>query len=100
MSCRAGEPARSYATSFSWWFPPITQPLSEPALAGLLDRWRVAMTHTGKWMGMPPTGRRVAAHGSTWIRIADGIFVEGWDYWEQQRAADAVRSRRKPPKRR
>ncbi len=58
----------------------------------VFSRWRVGMTHTGDWMGTPPTGQRVAAHGSTWIRVEDGMFVEGWDYWEQQQTTDALRA--------
>lgn len=57
----------------------------------VVARWHVAMTHTGDWMGNKPTGERVTAHGSTWIRVEDGAFVEGWDFWEEHQATDAVR---------
>lgn len=67
----------------------------------VVARWRVAMTHTGTWMGTAPTGQRVVAYGSTWIRVVDGLFVEGWDYWEQQQTTDALRAKAKskPPRR-
>lgn len=66
----------------------------------VVARWRVAMTHTGAWMGTAPTGQRVEAYGSTWIRVVDGLFVEGWDYWEQQQTTDALRdqAKRKSPR--
>lgn len=58
----------------------------------VISRWRVAMTHSGPWRGTPPTGQRISAHGSTWMRVAGDQLAEGWDYWEQQQATDAVRA--------
>jgi steroid delta-isomerase-like uncharacterized protein len=54
-------------------------------------RWRLAMTHTGPWLGFAATGKRLVAHGSTWIRIEGGLIREGWDHWGQQHLSDAVR---------
>jgi len=58
------------------------------------------MTHTGEWMGNKPTHQRLEVRGSTWIRVENGLLVEGWDYWEQQQATDAVRGRRQKNARR
>ncbi len=35
-------------------------------------------THTGEFMGMPPTGRQVAVPGVDIVRIANGKIVEHW----------------------
>lgn len=60
----------------------------------VISRWRVGMTHRGPWMGTPPTHKRVEVNGSTWVRVENGLLREGWDYWEQQQAVEAVRGER------
>jgi steroid delta-isomerase-like uncharacterized protein len=50
----------------------------------VICRWRATFTHTGPWLGIPPTGKRGVVCASTWIRVEDGWLTEGWDYWEQQ----------------
>jgi predicted ester cyclase len=58
--------------------------------ATLADGDRVATvqqlcgTHQGEFMGIPPTGRRVAATAIHWMRITDGRVSEHWgllDMW-------------------
>jgi transcriptional regulator with XRE-family HTH domain len=77
----------------------------------IISRWRVAMTHTGPWMETPPTNKRIIVRGSTWMRVEGGLLREGWDFWEQQQATNAVqggplpdappaKAARKPRKRR
>jgi steroid delta-isomerase-like uncharacterized protein len=58
----------------------------------VISRWRVSQIHSGTWMGMPPTGQRIVVNGSTWMRVENGLLAEGWDYWEQQQASDAIRA--------
>jgi len=41
-------------------------------------RWTWRATHTGEFMGIPPTGRQIAITGTTIHRFADGKFVESW----------------------
>jgi transcriptional regulator with XRE-family HTH domain len=67
-------------------------------------RWRLALTHTGVWMGEPPSGRRFVIHGSSWIRIDGGLLREAWEYWAQRHIGDTAReqapgNRRVPPDR-
>lgn len=57
----------------------------------VVGRWRMRMTNTGEWMGLPPTRKRLVVHGSTWMRIHDGRVSERWDCWDMRQAADAVR---------
>ena len=35
-------------------------------------------THTGEWMGLSPTGKKVTYEGVTIRRIIDGKYAEGW----------------------
>jgi steroid delta-isomerase-like uncharacterized protein len=41
-------------------------------------RWTWTGTHTGEFMGIPPTGRQIAITGISIHRFADGQFVESW----------------------
>jgi predicted ester cyclase len=41
-------------------------------------RWTWTGTHTGEFMGIPPTGRHIAIKGISIHRFADGKFVESW----------------------
>jgi len=40
--------------------------------------WSWTGTHTGAFMGIPPTGRQIAVKGITIHRFANGKFVESW----------------------
>lgn len=44
----------------------------------ILVRWSAALTHTGDYFGIPPTGKAARITGMNWWRIADGKAVEGW----------------------
>lgn len=78
-------------------FSDIEVHLDQVTVSGdwIISRWRVAMTHTGSWMGMPPSHKRIVVNGSTWMRGENGLLAEGWDYWEKQEAADAIRGGRR-----
>jgi steroid delta-isomerase-like uncharacterized protein len=41
-------------------------------------RWTVRGTHTGEFMGIPPTGKQITVTGTDIYRIASGKFVEAW----------------------
>jgi len=41
-------------------------------------RWRMHGTHTGEYMGVPPTGKVITNHGMSMYRIAGGKIVEDW----------------------
>lgn len=36
-------------------------------------------THTGEWLGMPPTGNRLSFDVVDMFRVADGKLAEHWD---------------------
>jgi predicted ester cyclase len=43
-------------------------------------RYTLRGTHTGQWMGIPPTGKRVTWTGLWMTRTANGMGVEQWVY--------------------
>jgi len=49
----------------------------------VVARWTASMTHTGEFLGIAATGRKVVVTGTTIVRILDGKIVEGWDNWDQ-----------------
>lgn len=66
-------------------FPDIHFELEEPVSQG--DRasafWRAEMTHTGAFMGVAPTGRKISIYGIGVARFRDGKIVESWNSWDQ-----------------
>lgn len=45
----------------------------------VVERWSMAMTHTGEpFLGAPASGRHVQVTGTSIYRIADGKIVEHW----------------------
>src|SRR5262249_20428368 len=49
----------------------------------LVDRFKVAGTHKGPFVGISPTGRRVALAGISVVRVDGGKVVERWGISDQ-----------------
>jgi predicted ester cyclase len=45
-------------------------------------RWTAELRHTGEFMGMPATGKRVTFTGISMVRVANGKFVSGHQNWD------------------
>jgi predicted ester cyclase len=56
-------------------------------------RWSTTFRHTGAGMGVEPTGKPVSATGITIIRVADGMFVEGWQNWDMLGVLEQIGAR-------
>jgi predicted ester cyclase len=59
-------------------FPDIEQTVEETVAEGdkVALRFTVRATHTGNFMGTPPTGKRIAVSGMGILRIVDGKVAE------------------------
>lgn len=69
----------SYA-AFSDFDVVILHAVSQGDLLAL--HWRTTATHTGIFMDVPPTNRRVTVTGASFMRHEDGRIVEEWVAWE------------------
>ncbi|HET6991638.1 MAG TPA: ester cyclase [Bacteroidia bacterium] len=61
-------------------FPDLTVEILDQVAEGDLVTTRKAIqaTHTGSFMGVPPTGKRVVIKVIDMIRLKDGKYVEHW----------------------
>jgi steroid delta-isomerase-like uncharacterized protein len=47
------------------------------------DRWEATGTHSGPFLGMEATGRRIRVEGATFSRFdADGLVFEDVNFWD------------------
>jgi steroid delta-isomerase-like uncharacterized protein len=73
---------------FKQWTGAMFEPFFSDSAFGLEDvigegdkvvaHWTWSGTHTGEFMGIPATGRRITLTGVSIHRFADGKFVESW----------------------
>ena len=45
----------------------------------VIGRWSATATHTGKLLGLAPTGKSIQISGITIYRFAEGKIVEAWE---------------------
>lgn len=75
-------------------FPDISVEV-EDVVAGegrAVVRWRAHGTHLGEGMGVAATGKELEMSGVTWMLIADGQLVEGWDHWDLAALLESLKS--------
>src|SRR5258707_12761741 len=65
---------------FTAAFPDMRMSVDDLVAEGdrVVTRWSFTGTQNGELMGIPPTGKSVAASGITIQRFVDGKIVEGW----------------------
>ncbi|SRR6266568_7093409 len=76
---------RPFVQRFRSAFPDIKVSVHATIEQGehVVARWAANMTHSGDFLGIPATGRKVMVTGTTIVRIVEGKIVEGWDNWDQ-----------------
>ena len=69
-----------FYTSLREAFPDIAFAIEDQIVDGdrVVTRWTAHATHTGEFLGIPPTGRQGSVTGITIDRIANGMIVECW----------------------
>jgi predicted ester cyclase len=48
----------------------------------VVTRWTMTATHSGEFMGVPPTDRRLTMSGIIIDRFVDGRVVEAWESFD------------------
>lgn len=48
----------------------------------VVTRWEATGTHSGEFMGVPATGKKIKATGMAMHRIENGKIVEAWNNWD------------------
>jgi steroid delta-isomerase-like uncharacterized protein len=46
-------------------------------------RWTITMNHTGAFLGIASTNKRVSVNGISIQRFDNGQIIEAWDNWDQ-----------------
>ena len=66
-------------------FAPMTFAIEDVIAEGdrVVVRWRCAGTHSGEFLGIPPTGRSYEIGGIDVHRVADGRLAEHWHVVDQ-----------------
>jgi steroid delta-isomerase-like uncharacterized protein len=74
------EATRQFAAMFYTALPDLTHPLEELIAEGdnVAFRGRYEGTHTGEFMGVPASGRRISVVGVGVFRVANGMIAEFW----------------------
>lgn len=53
-------------------------------------RWHSTGRHTGRFLGVPPTGKSVTVTGATFARFASHVVVEEWVTWDPRELLTAL----------
>ncbi|GAA1108417.1 ester cyclase [Nocardiopsis composta] len=53
-------------------------------------RWQSRGTHTGNFMGVPPTDRMVMVTGASFCRFENGLLAEEWVVWDPRELLSAM----------
>lgn len=66
-------------------FPDLHCTVEDEILAGekLAAHWTMRGTHTGRFLGNPPTNRPIAVQGMIFARTENGQIAEGWALLDQ-----------------
>jgi predicted ester cyclase len=75
-----GEDAKQEAANVRRGFPDLESTIEDLIAERdkVVAHWRAQATHTGEYMGIPPTGNRVNFTGISIYRIEGGKIAESW----------------------
>ena len=80
-----GEAMMQFFTSLLTAFPDIQRTIKEMVtddIHNVAALWSLTGTHLGPFMGIAPTGKRIAITGVSMYRISGGKIVEEWVEWD------------------
>jgi steroid delta-isomerase-like uncharacterized protein len=68
--------------AFSDFYAVIQDLIIDAATGKVTVRWTATGTHTGSFMGLEPTGKRIHFEGIEVIRLEGDRIVERWGEWD------------------
>lgn len=79
------EDAKQVMASYRSAFPDLHITIEDEIVEGdkIATRFTAQGTHSGTFMGIPPTGKQVTVVGMGFGRIVDGKFVESWHIFDR-----------------
>lgn len=79
------EDVKQIVTMVRTGFPDVRFTVKDLIAEGdkVVGRWTFRGTHTGNFMGIPPTGKQASVMGIAIYRIANGKIAEAWVAWDQ-----------------
>jgi steroid delta-isomerase-like uncharacterized protein len=87
-----------FAALLKMWrtgFPDMQEEVQDLIAEGdkVVGRFTMSGTHTGEFLGLAPTGRRVSMTGIDVVRIQDGQIIE---FWYAEQLHDMLQQLRRP----
>jgi steroid delta-isomerase-like uncharacterized protein len=81
---RGGEGLKTQMDFLKRAFPDLHVQIADMIAEGdkVLVRFEAPGTHTGEFLGIPPTGKKVTWKGLVLYRVADGLIAEAWANWD------------------
>lgn len=75
---------KKIAETFRQGFPDLRCSVSDTITEGdrCVCRWRMTGTHSGRFLGIPPTGRKVVVEGISEMRFHQGRLAEQWTLYD------------------
>lgn len=88
---------RSFVQALITAFPDLHYKVEDTVIEGnrVVTRWSATGTHSGPFVGLPPTERDVVKVGITIFRIEDGRVAELWNVWDQHGLMEQLRGDRR-----
>ena len=73
-------------------FPDLESSVDDMIQEGdkLALRWTVTGTHTGEFLGIPPTNKTIKLPITEVFKIADGQLVEAWDQYDRMHLMEQI----------
>jgi ketosteroid isomerase-like protein len=85
MELRGRDGIRGLWDVFLIGFPDLHSTIEDMVSAGdkVVLRWRIDGTHTGEFLGIAPSNRKISLGVTEIFRFADGQLVEAWDQYDR-----------------
>ena len=96
------EQYRAICQAYFTAFPDLTITIDDLVAEGdkVTKVWTARCTHTGAFLGIPPTGNRLVVKGIYVYRVQDGRFAENWtsmDFYGMMQQIGALPGAQKAP---